>query len=76
MTQPAALEERLRAGDQTLVRLPLLGSITYNEAHAGLLGAAHGLALVWSPIARRTIRREPWWFAGLVLAAVALEKLR
>ncbi|WP_226479177.1 hypothetical protein [Natrinema amylolyticum] len=74
--QPATLEDRLRAGDRTLVRLPLLDDVTINEAHGAILGAAFGLALIWSPIARRTIRREPWWFVGVGVAIVAFEKLR
>ncbi|WP_135535389.1 hypothetical protein [Halostella pelagica] len=66
MTQPETLDDRLREGDEPLVSA---GShtVTFNEVHAGVLGAALGLALTWSPIARRTIRREPWYAAGALL---------
>ncbi|WP_323192402.1 hypothetical protein [Halostella sp. PRR32] len=67
MTQPTDLEDRLRNGDQTLVRLPVLGKLTINEFHVSILGVTAGLILAWSPIARRTIRREPWYAAAALL---------
>lgn len=89
-------------GTDTVLRLPVLRDLTYNEAHSALLGLVGVLAGVGYqagfrqvtagftvvvvlvafglrrmrgdriPVARRVIRREPWYFLTVyVLTAVA-----
>ena len=81
MSQPQDIDRRLREGDESLG----VGGLSVNESHAFVLGVAVGVAArrprLWtavtaaigsqSAIGRRTIRREPWYFAAGVLVGLA-----
>jgi len=79
--QPPSIDRRLREGDASLG----VGGLSINESHAFILGVAAGVAArrrrLWAAVAaaigpqsaigRRTIRREPWYFAAGLLAGLA-----
>jgi len=79
-SQPREIDRRLREGDASLG----VGGLSINETHALILGVAVGVAArrrrLWvavvaaigppSAIGRRTIKREPWYFAAGVLAGL------
>ena len=81
MSQPQDIDRRLREGDASLG----VAGLSINESHAFILVVTVGVAArrrrLWaavvaaigppSAIGRRTIRREPWYFAvGLLAGSV------
>jgi len=80
MSQPQDADRRLRKGDANLG----VGGLSINESHAFVLGVTVGVAArrrrLWAAVAaaigppsaigRRTIRREPWYFAAGMLAGL------